>query len=427
MRFTRASRFDDLFLFWLGRYHDTLRGFAISTADMAPGIIFLAAAAVAAMLPADKEGGLGASNLHLGPILGPRASLETDSIIVNCTLYAIEIDIDLGTDHATGGIQRLCEGENGRTVLLSDDAASRTAMEGLRHDDQVHLELLRMPMNLQGEQFHRVVAAQQIGMKRVAARTGSAVSAQAVSDLVDANRYFSGSRSIRLLSVIVSLNGQTADYAGSTQSARESWAADQRSFMSNEMAFSTYSKLKFDHSNSRVMTANLGTVSLTHSSGSCSNIVFEICERASDQLSVSAMSNIDAVVYYQPEAASPQCGRSGSGTLGICSIGLLCPRQIQATHCPADQLPTRHTTYAPHETIHLRAASRTRRALWSLLHILTRIRASLAHLSANVNRNSASPPYILGNSRSRRSWNARCMVRCHPNLWHGACACACAW
>ena len=58
------------------------------------------------------------------------------------------------------------------------------------------------------------------------------------------------------------------------------------------------------------------------------------------------MTSIDGVLYYLPEGATPACGSSGSGTLGICYMGLL--REINlASSSPPFVLSssTRASTY----------------------------------------------------------------------------------
>ena len=76
------------------------------------------------------------------------------------------------------------------------------------------------------------------------------------------DRWFAGQRRIRLLSVIVSHNGHTADYAGATAGEREAWAARQTQLMDDTYRASTWGKLGFDLANSMVVTANLGAVTL---------------------------------------------------------------------------------------------------------------------------------------------------------------------
>ena len=110
--------------------------------------------------------------------------------------------------------------------------------------------------------------------------------------LTSANRYFTGERRIRLLSVIIEINGFTADYAGGSREAREAWAAQQRAYMDEEYRFSTYGKIGFDQANSRVVTVDLGTRFLANSN--CLERGFEVTELAADSLNTAEETSIDA-------------------------------------------------------------------------------------------------------------------------------------
>ena len=80
-----------------------------------------------------------------------------------------------------------------------------------------------------------------------------------VATIQGSGRYFSGERRIRLLSVLVEVQGLSAEYAGSTRAEREAWAIDQRRFMDESWRFGTFGKLGFDEEASRVVTVDLGT------------------------------------------------------------------------------------------------------------------------------------------------------------------------
>ena len=234
-------------------------------------------------------------------------------------------------NNATGGEYLTCEEGDGTGAryLLAVDAASSRALSGFSKGDEVRLTLHPTPVfeRNTNEHHYRVLGGSLLSERSQAssvAEVGRAVAPTLelqASSLADAGRYYTGVRRIRLLSIIIAVNGHTADYAGSTAAEREAWALEQRKFMDEEMRFTTYGKLGFDMTNSRIMTADLGTQSL--SASGCSGVGFELCQLGAAQLSVASMSNIDGVFYYLPEAATPACGSNGWGTLGICAVGLL--------------------------------------------------------------------------------------------------------
>ena len=139
--------------------------------------------------------------------------------------------------------------------------------------------------------------------------------------IVNGGRFFSGERRIRLLSVLVELNGHVPEYAGATRAEREAWAVEQRRFMSEVYRFSTYGKIGFSEEASRVVTADLGSVELGQTD--CSQRGFEIAQKAAALLNTRSESAIDGILYYQPQEATPRCGSNGVGTLGVCYVGLL--------------------------------------------------------------------------------------------------------
>ena len=97
---------------------------------------------------------------------------------------------------------------------------------------------------------------------------------------------------------------------------------DQREFMSGEYEFSTYGKLGFDATASKVLTVNLGSMPLSDTD--CSGRGFAIAELASAAAKLEGAEDIDGVMYYLPEGElTPACGGSAWGTLGICSVGQL--------------------------------------------------------------------------------------------------------
>jgi hypothetical protein len=271
--------------------------------------------------------------------LDQRRQVRAQQTTVNCTVGSFFYDNDLGGTNASGGEIFMCDDfTTNASYLLSDDAVSKRAMEGLGHGDEVRLNLRTLTPDgragpTHGDTPHQVLSARL--RRRQAAfevsAKGGRISAQQATQLADATRFFTGTRAIRLLSIVISANGFTVDYAGTTQAEREAWAAQQRRIMSEEYGFSTFGKIIFDETNSRVLTANLGTVA--QSSG-CSNFGFQLCNLGSTQLNVASMSDIDGVIYYLPEGATPECGSGGSGTLGICSVGQLRTPNPNSAHPP---------------------------------------------------------------------------------------------
>jgi len=149
-------------------------------------------------------------------------------------------------------------------------------------------------------------------------------SSLSTADLTASGRYYEGEKRMRLLSIVVEVNGLSADYAGNTRAEREEWAHEQRRWMSGVYEWSSYGKLGFDEAASTVVTVDVGSQSL--STSSCSTAGFELTQLASAKATSSGlvdMSAYDGVLYYEPEAATPVCGRSGSGTLGVCYVGML--------------------------------------------------------------------------------------------------------
>ena len=67
-----------------------------------------------------------------------------------------------------------------------------------------------------------------------------------------------------------------------------------------------------------------GTVNLQQSQ--CFWSGFEVAKAAANLINAAEETEFDAILYYEPEAASPMCdgnGATGTGTIGACFIGLL--------------------------------------------------------------------------------------------------------
>ena len=137
--------------------------------------------------------------------------------------------------------------------------------------------------------------------------------------LLNDDRWFDGQRRVRLLSVVVSHNGFTADYAGATTGGREAWAAQQTRLMDDTYRASTWNKLGFDLANSVVVTVDLGAVTLGASgwSNDCTGNNYELAGLAAASVGAATYANIDAVLYFHPSAGTAPCGVSGQCALGV--------------------------------------------------------------------------------------------------------------
>lgn len=173
-----------------------------------------------------------------------------------------------------------------------------------------------MPVAERTAIVYRIISAQ----RRVAVPRAEALERGgrpgALPTLSDSGRYFEGRRSLRLLSVMVEVDGDFAEYAGVKQSAREGWAVAQRRRMSELYAFNTYGKLTFDDVLSQVETARVDGADLP---STCSDLGYEISRRASSHLGVSSRETIDAVLYYLPAGVTSRC----QNLFGLCYPGRL--------------------------------------------------------------------------------------------------------
>jgi hypothetical protein len=252
-------------------------------------------------------------------------------LTTNCTFRAIAIDADLGSSNASGFISHECVTSTNLIYTLGHDEGTQSVLRAFRSNDEITLDLEephtaasdseQMALLLVGDpsmRFHRVLAGKKNHL-------GNAHHMHTTGLLTDETRYFNGQRRIRLLSVVVSVKvGDTtftADYAGATTAAREKYAANQRTFMDLEYRWSTYNKLGFDSTGSVVKTVDLGSAAL--SKYDCQGRGFQLSKLASAALDQSLFANVDGVIYYLPEEATPACGHSGHGTLGICYVGPL--------------------------------------------------------------------------------------------------------
>jgi len=139
--------------------------------------------------------------------------------------------------------------------------------------------------------------------------------------LTDSGRYFDGTRRIRFLSVLVSVEGEPPSYAGATPAERELWVSNQRRLMSEQYEFGTYSKLGFDHGRSTVehVSLQLKDTELDDLLGGCETVAYELTKAASAKIQAAQQSNIDAVLYYLPPAATHTCAT----IQGLCYPGQL--------------------------------------------------------------------------------------------------------
>jgi len=240
------------------------------------------------------------------------ATLQQTS--VDCRIAALAYDVDLGhaSNHSGDTIDRVCITAQDDVYHLASDGRTLKALTGHGWNGNVHLSLQAVAPNLWSVLSCRAAST--------AVRTWEGRRKL----LTASGRYFEGQRRVRLLSVLVEVQGAVAEYAGSSREEREAWAMEQRTFMSSVYEWSTYSKLGFDESASIVRTVVLpATQELTNSD--CSNRGFEIARLAAAQLEAEGFDwqRVDGVLYYEPETATPSCGRNGWGTLGVCYVGLL--------------------------------------------------------------------------------------------------------
>ena len=223
-----------------------------------------------------------------------------------------------------------CITANGTSHPLADDASTVGWLDLFEWGQQVTLVLVSVK-SPEGGQAYSILSAEavvsELGPVGANHRVGNG------------GRFFSGERRMRLLSVLVEVNGLVPEYAGATRAEREAWAAEQRRFMSEVYRFSTYGKIGFSEEASRVVTADLGTVELGRTD--CSQRGFEIAQKAATLLNTAGEANIDGILYYQPEDATPRCGSNGVGTLGVCYVGLL-----SNVNRNSDIPPCKHTLHS---------------------------------------------------------------------------------
>ena len=343
-------------------------------------------------------------------------------VYTNCTISLVAYDADLGSYNASGEIAPICDEDGSpstRTFFLSEEEASARAMHGARVGDRVQLTLQHPPIvgaAAHGEDVHRVLSMSLPSNHRLSPPLDAGVSSQSATTLSDAGRYFSGERRIRLLSVVVEINGHTADYAGSSRSARETWAAEQRDLMSQEYRFSTYGKIGFDETNSRVQTADLGSLPL--SSTSCGSRGFEISLAASDALNVASMDSIDGVIYCTSAALDPSTSVLSHPCYPILSFLGGCSRPSDLWVTPSLS-PLRLASLLAHTAI---AGSTPRYADIPSASVEPACGGATygtmgvcgVGLLTNINMDAATPPYHVYD-RSSVSWRARCFVRYQNN------------
>jgi len=256
-------------------------------------------------------------------------------IWIACTLIIAVVDVDLGTSNATGSEFKACDTEaaSGKERYhLEVSAATEKKLHGLRSLDRVTLALAeqtqaeadaagpeqKVVRELAGRpKFHRVLEAR--------GHTEPVTRVRHVTSLLSGDdHYFAGEVRIKLLSVIVAVNGFTVDYAGTTKAEREAWAAEQRNLMDLEYRWSTYGKLGFSAANSIVRTVDIGTQAV--SSSDCSSAGFGIIQTAAASLAAE-FPNVDGVLYYIPRGGSMACESEFSITGGICYTGILQPTE----------------------------------------------------------------------------------------------------
>lgn len=277
---------------------------------------------------------------------------QLSSISKDCILQQMALDQNLGERNASkvhGSSLTVCmpvDTKDDAMLYLARDAHTKAALRPFNVGDAVKLSLLPdrsqlTPLGLgTNATIHRVLSASALAPAFGASSVASASLASA-SPISSTGRYFDGERRVRLLSVLVEMDGLVAEYAGGDRSAREAWAAEQRHFMDEEYRFSTYGKIGFDHTNSRVVTVDLGQ-SVPLANTDCVERGFEIARLAAAALGTASEVSIDGILYYEPEGATPACGSNGYGTLGVCYVGLLSVRaprsNFEKPHAPTPLL-----------------------------------------------------------------------------------------
>ena len=186
--------------------------------------------------------------------------LSTSTEELNCTLVMYIADLDLGASNASGYRYYLCEDDvvTERTRHLEVSEATALALRYIKPSTRVTLVLqaqTRAEAEAAGprqQAVHRIVGREKVFHKLLEAYSRDAraatTSLSAASSLAGNGHYLGdeASISIKLLSVVVSLNGEVATYAGGSAAAREAWAAEQRALMDLGFRWSTYGKIGFD-------------------------------------------------------------------------------------------------------------------------------------------------------------------------------------
>ena len=206
-------------------------------------------------------------------------------LTITCTLIGFALEAHNDTAAVTGPddddtLNTLCITDNGTQYPLAGDQATRRWLD--QFEWGLKLATTLTPQNEEGGVAYSIINASLAPGHTPPAGTHSVASLQSVASLEGSGRYFSGERRIRLLSVLVEVNGFVPEYAGSTRAEREAWAIDQRRFMDESWRFGTFGKLGFDEEASRVVTVDLGTVNLLH--GQCFWRMFEISKAAGAQV-----------------------------------------------------------------------------------------------------------------------------------------------
>lgn len=326
-------------------------------------VLFAAASAVAAITIKDQH------PLQSRPVAAAMTTTRPATTTAppatttrHCTLVEVIFESHLGSPNATGSSYIACDCNDTVASRYHLEVSSATEkLQGFGSLDRVTLVLAEQTQEeedaagseqkrvreLTGRpKFHRVLEARvrelndrpkfhrvrEVRSHTVADRQMSHANHTVAASLLGDGNYFAGEVRIKLLSVIVTTNGHTADYAGSTTAQRELWAAETRRIMDVEYRWSTYGKIGFDAANSIVRTIDIGNYAV--SSSDCSAAGFGVAQRAATQLAAE-FRTVDAVMYYLPwEAIRPACENQA---WGMCYSGVLKPRNRFRVEgwCPA--------------------------------------------------------------------------------------------
>ena len=141
---------------------------------------------------------------------------------VTCTLRAVARDVNVGNATAHGTLTNVCI-TSARMYVLARDNATVLALDAFEWGQEVQLALESTGTYRAGEVVYRVLHG--------AAMSAAGLDHHVAAALENAGRFIAGERRIRLLSVMVEINGAVAEYAGATRQAREAWAHEQRRYM----------------------------------------------------------------------------------------------------------------------------------------------------------------------------------------------------